>query len=123
MIKNIFLNFWITPRHQKSINQLKNVFLTTKHNNFSYTQLSFFFFFRKILITFMLILTFFFFFLLQKDFDICLGTFLPFFFFFFRKISISFKCFFSKSFFVLFIIFIYYFYIYKKNYQKFLYML
>ena len=65
------------------------------------------------------ILTLFFLLLLQKDFDICLGPFLPLFFFLFRKIFISFMCFFSRLFFV-FLIFVYHFSINKKLYKNFL---
>ena len=61
---------------------------------------------------------FFVFFPLQKDFDICSGLFLAFLLFFFRNILISFTCFFSKPFFVSWIIFIYHFYIYKKKNYK-----
>ena len=61
---------------------------------------------------------FFVFFPLQKDFDICSGLFLAFLLFFFRNILISFTCFFSKPFFVCWIIFTDHFYIYKKKKKK-----
>ena len=58
-------------------------------------------------------------FVLQEDFDVFLRSFFTFCLFFVRKILIFFGCFFSESFFVFLIIFIFHFLYREKNYKKY----